>query len=52
MGTRSEWLFTKTEAIAKNGMVTADPLPAEAGVPSKIAMPRRARNGSMMCIEP
>ncbi len=32
MGTRSEWLFTKTEAVATNGMVTADPLPAEAGV--------------------
>jgi gamma-glutamyltranspeptidase/glutathione hydrolase len=32
VGTRSEWLFTKTEATAPNGMVTADPLPAEAGV--------------------
>ena len=32
MGTRSEWLFTKTEAAATKGMVTADPLPAEAGV--------------------
>lgn len=32
MGTRSEWVFTKTEATAKSGMVTADPLPAEAGV--------------------
>jgi gamma-glutamyltranspeptidase/glutathione hydrolase len=29
---RSEWLFTKTEAVAPNGMVTADPLAAEAGV--------------------
>jgi gamma-glutamyltranspeptidase/glutathione hydrolase len=29
---RSEWVFTKTEAIASNGMVTADPLAAEAGV--------------------
>src|SRR5881296_3280751 len=29
---RSEWLFTKTEATATSGMVTADPLPAEAGV--------------------
>src|SRR5437660_9923093 len=29
---RSEWLFTKTEAVAPNGMVTSDPRPAEAGV--------------------
>ena len=29
---RSEWRFTKTEAVAANGMVTADPLPAEAGL--------------------
>jgi gamma-glutamyltranspeptidase/glutathione hydrolase len=29
---RSEWVFTKTEAVAPNGMVTADPLAAEAGV--------------------
>lgn len=29
---RSEWVFTKTEAVASNGMVTADPLAAEAGV--------------------
>jgi gamma-glutamyltranspeptidase / glutathione hydrolase len=29
---RSEWVFIKTEAIASNGMVTADPLAAEAGV--------------------
>jgi gamma-glutamyltranspeptidase/glutathione hydrolase len=29
---RSEWLFTKTEASAPNGMVTADPRAAEAGV--------------------
>jgi len=29
---RSEWLFTKTEAVASNGMVTSDPRPAEAGV--------------------
>jgi gamma-glutamyltranspeptidase/glutathione hydrolase len=29
---RSEWVFTKTEATASNGMVTADPLAAEAGV--------------------
>lgn len=29
---RSEWRFTKTEAVAANGMVTADPLAAEAGV--------------------
>src|SRR2546425_1974280 len=32
VSTRSEWLFTKTEATATNGMVTADPRPAEAGV--------------------
>jgi len=32
VGTRSEWLFAKTEATATSGMVTADPLPAEAGV--------------------
>jgi gamma-glutamyltranspeptidase / glutathione hydrolase len=30
--TRSEWLFTKTEAVASRGMVTSDPLAAEAGV--------------------
>jgi gamma-glutamyltranspeptidase/glutathione hydrolase len=30
--TRSQWLFSKTEAVATNGMVTADPLAAEAGV--------------------
>src|SRR2546427_11825789 len=29
---RSQWLFTKTEAVAANGMVTADPVAAEAGV--------------------
>src|SRR3989454_981872 len=29
---RSQWLFTKTEAVATNGMVTADPRAAEAGV--------------------
>jgi gamma-glutamyltranspeptidase/glutathione hydrolase len=29
---RSEWVFTKTEAVAANGMVTSDPLAAEAGV--------------------
>jgi gamma-glutamyltranspeptidase/glutathione hydrolase len=29
---RSEWVFTKTEAVATNGMVTADPRAAEAGV--------------------
>ena len=29
---RSEWIFSKTEAVATNGMVTADPLAAEAGV--------------------
>src|SRR5712691_3906163 len=29
---RSQWLFTKTEAVAQNGMVTSDPLAAEAGV--------------------
>ena len=29
---RSEWRFTRTEAVAANGMVTADPLPAEAGL--------------------
>ena len=29
---RSQWIFSKTEAIAPNGMVTADPLAAEAGV--------------------
>jgi gamma-glutamyltranspeptidase/glutathione hydrolase len=28
---RSEWRFSKTEAIASSGMVTADPLAAEAG---------------------
>src|SRR3989440_7154849 len=32
MSTRSEWRFTRTEAVAATGMVTADPLPAEAGV--------------------
>jgi gamma-glutamyltranspeptidase / glutathione hydrolase len=30
--TRSQWIFSKTEAVARNGMVTADPLAAEAGV--------------------
>ncbi|TMG51918.1 MAG: gamma-glutamyltransferase [Chloroflexi bacterium] len=29
---RSQWVFSKTEAVAANGMVTADPLAAEAGV--------------------
>ena len=29
---RSEWIFTKTEAVAPNGMVTSDALAAEAGV--------------------
>jgi gamma-glutamyltranspeptidase/glutathione hydrolase len=29
---RSQWVFSKTEAVAMNGMVTADPLAAEAGV--------------------
>jgi gamma-glutamyltranspeptidase/glutathione hydrolase len=29
---RSQWVFTKTEAVATNGMVTADPRAAEAGV--------------------
>lgn len=29
---RSEWRFTKTEVASTNGMVTADPLPAEAGI--------------------
>ncbi len=29
---RSQWIFSKTEAVAPNGMVTADPLAAEAGV--------------------
>jgi gamma-glutamyltranspeptidase/glutathione hydrolase len=29
---RSEWRFTKTEAESANGMVTSDPLAAEAGV--------------------
>jgi gamma-glutamyltranspeptidase / glutathione hydrolase len=29
---RSEWVFTKTEAVAPSGMVTADPRAAEAGV--------------------
>ena len=29
---RSQWIFSKTEAVAQNGMVTADPLAAEAGV--------------------
>ena len=29
---RSQWIFSKTEAIAQNGMVTADPLAAEAGI--------------------
>src|SRR5436305_11841851 len=32
MATKSEWRFTRTEAAAPNAMVTADPLPAEAGV--------------------
>ena len=30
--TRSEWRFTKTEAVAEHGMVTADPRAAEAGL--------------------
>ena len=30
--TRSEWRLTKTEVSARSGMVTADPLPAEAGI--------------------
>ncbi|HEY7624844.1 MAG TPA: gamma-glutamyltransferase [Candidatus Limnocylindria bacterium] len=29
---RSEWIFSKTEAVASRGMVTSDPLAAEAGV--------------------
>jgi gamma-glutamyltranspeptidase/glutathione hydrolase len=29
---RSEWVFTKTEAVAEHGMVTSDPLAAEAGI--------------------
>src|SRR5437660_10730094 len=29
---RSEWLFTKSEAVAPNGMGPSDPRPAEAGV--------------------
>ena len=29
---RSEWRFTKTEAASANGMVTADPLAAQAGI--------------------
>jgi gamma-glutamyltranspeptidase / glutathione hydrolase len=29
---RSQWIFSKTEAAAANGMVTADPLAAEAGI--------------------
>ena len=29
---RSQWIFSKTEAVAPNGMITADPLAAEAGV--------------------
>lgn len=29
---RSEWVLAKTEAIARNGMITSDPLAAEAGV--------------------
>ena len=29
---RSQWIFSKTEAVASQGMVTADPLAAEAGV--------------------
>ncbi|TME63960.1 MAG: hypothetical protein E6I51_03105, partial [Chloroflexi bacterium] len=32
MATKSEWRFTRTEAAAPNAMVTADPLPAEAGL--------------------
>src|SRR5207237_8739309 len=32
MSTRSEWRFSRTEAVAATGMVTADPLAAEAGV--------------------
>lgn len=31
-GARSEWIISKTEAVAQNGMVTADPLAAEAGL--------------------
>jgi gamma-glutamyltranspeptidase/glutathione hydrolase len=29
---RSQWIFSKTEAVARNGLVTADPLADEAGV--------------------
>jgi gamma-glutamyltranspeptidase / glutathione hydrolase len=29
---RSEWRFTKSEAVSTTGMVTADPVPAEAGI--------------------
>jgi gamma-glutamyltranspeptidase/glutathione hydrolase len=29
---RSEWRFTKSEAVSTNGMVTGDPVPAEAGI--------------------
>src|SRR5207248_9107062 len=32
---RSQWVFSKTEAVARSGMVTADPLAAEAGVRSE-----------------
>ena len=32
MSARSEWIFSRTEAVAENGMVTADTLPAEAGL--------------------
>jgi len=32
VATKSEWRFTRTEAAAPNAMVTADPLPAEAGL--------------------
>jgi len=29
---RSQWIFTKTEAVATNGMVTSDAIAAEAGI--------------------
>ena len=32
MAERSEWIFTRTEAVAPEGMITADPRAAEAGV--------------------
>src|SRR3982751_349619 len=32
MTSRSAWIFSKTEATSEHGMVTADPLPAEAGM--------------------